>query len=277
MEAQRQLPLIECENISNSIYFDSGRSALLHLLRVLNVNHILVPCFRCNVIDNVLDMAGIKQVSEYDGFLINSLNYSANCILIVNYFGVTYTLDTIVKLAKSTPSVTYIFDDVHLYRSAIPIELPENLFLILGYRKILFAPYGAVLIGRLNRIVQNCHFDLQPTDSLWLDKNMGVREPVSLRTLKWFSVEQCAGLLEERISKLNSITGNNYRLENGCLISYYPIVDFKEQLRGNLFRDGIESYYYWKNYSTGFVQLPIHQNLSPETFEFTWKKLKDYV
>jgi hypothetical protein len=277
MKKEPQLKLDRISCIPNSTFFDSGRSALYYLIKVLEVNVIHIPKFRCKVIDNVIRKFPNLNYHEYNGWSINEIDSNPLCLLIINYFGLTYSLDIIISYARKNPKVLVILDEVHLYRSELNYELPENLFLILGYRKILFSDFGAVVLGNVpNKIEFKVNKKLLQSSS-WLDANEEIKDLVILDRLHWFESKSSFEIIENRINKLNKITGKQYKLDCNSLVSYFPLVDSEETLRLYLYRYGIETFYYWKNFNIGYVQLPIHINITEKTFNRTCNILEGYV
>ena len=133
----------------NALGVNSGRNALLYLLRALDIKRLWIPYYICDSVIAVCENEGV-QISYYqiDAELKPILPYEASmeCLLIVNYFGQLTNED--IGNAKRRSNIV-IVDNTQAF-FARPVE---NCYSFYNCRKFFGVPDGAYLYtDRLLRV-----------------------------------------------------------------------------------------------------------------------------
>lgn len=228
-------------NLPRGNYYNSGRSALLAILRFLkskSVEYLYLPDYICESVIEATLASGLKtkfySLNDYlrlnrDHFLLGA----NSAVLLVNYFGVI-NLEEDIRWLKNNHSNNYVIkDSVHSIFDAL--ESTEADFTITSFRKTLPLPDGAlvktnfslqepiqpnnkIVAGKfIGGLIKNYISSYQHDDSLYLDY-LEIAEEHLDRDIEPYQIHPVSKILLNSIDfervRLKRIENANFILES---------------------------------------------------------------
>lgn len=181
---------------------NSGRAAIIHAMRIFNLNTIYIPFYQCESVRNFLLKYNIKIRyyhidSEFNPILRNNTEDTA--ILLVNYFGIM-SYKRMSNLAAKYQNV--IIDNAQAF-FAQPVENCMNVY---SARKFIGVADGAYLIGNhVTDYVEEYEQDYSSDTSLFLLQRIEYGCEGKAYQTKKMNDERIDHSMTKKMSKLTQI------------------------------------------------------------------------
>ncbi len=193
---------------SKNIYtFNSGRSALLSLLRAFGIgkgDEVLLQAFTCNAVPNPVIWAGARPVyvdvkeatfNMDASDAVEKINRKTKAIIVQHTFGLSADMDTILTIAKKHKLIV-IEDCAHAlgaeYKGKKVGTLGDAAFFSFGRDKVISSVYGgaAFISSRLkvkSEKLDEIYQTLPYPSARWVRQQL--RHPLLMNELvKWYNV-----------------------------------------------------------------------------------------
>lgn len=270
----------------NVARFNSGRAAIYHALRILNLDIIYLPYYQCETVRDFLLKRGVKINYYYCDREFNPLikNYTNNtAILLVNYFGIMCSA-RMRSLASRYENV--IIDNSQAF-FAPPIDNCLNVY---SARKFIGVSDGAYLVGSyVNNYVEEYEQDYSSDTSLFLLQRIEYGCEGKAYENKKTNDERIDNSSIKKMSKLTHtiLDGTDYNFikrkrkenfeiactlfnninkintrkfyDNDCVPMVYPLVIEDEKILPKLIENKVFQGHWWSY---------ILDEVNPESFEY---------
>ncbi|WP_097027909.1 hypothetical protein [Clostridium peptidivorans] len=304
--------LISNEYYKNLVSLNSGRNALLYLLKAKNIKKIYIPYYLCDSVTNMLKMYDYDfefyNISS-DFMPVFNKNINNNeCLYIVNYYG-QLDNDKVIYLKEKYNQI--ILDNTHAFFQK-PIEYIDTIYTC---RKFFGVPDGAYLstdtkikddlkidiskdrmihiLGRYEGTASEYYNDFQNNDEVFNSELLKYMSKLTHNILGAIDYEEVREIRNENYAYLDNKLGiyNKLKLNAPDGAFAYPFyrendIDIRKKLASrkiyiptlwpnvlsDVSEDGIE-----QNYAANILPLPCDQRYTVNDMNYIIRELKEII
>lgn len=276
---------LECGDnaiLHNGLYLNSGRNALLYIIKSLNIKSIFVPNYTCPVIHDTLRNEGVN-IDLYDineNFMPNMEFPNNSYIIYTNYFGVCGKI--VKKLAKKYKNI--IIDNSQSFFS-LPIGkasfysprkffgLPDGGIAICPCRKPILLDrdisYLRVmhLLKRSDGYINDGYIDFKENDRILGEQPLKLMSQLTYKLMKNinYSYSKKRRLANFHILHKNLRSKLCHNMSNNDVPMVYPLLVKNSEIHNIFIENKIYIAKYWNgvndinNFSDRILAIPLDQ------------------